>query len=144
MKLPFIIVMPFLLLIGCSADINAQCSKNCKGCKKKEIVQGMKQGTDKKQLSCKLTSPKLRKRKEGIISQLKKQVIERKELADGYSYKFTGTDEMLDTLTEFIKSERQCCDFFNFKLTVSNDSFIWIDITGEDGAKEFITTELEM
>ena len=140
----FAVLLVFLK--GCCTDINAQCSKNCKGCKKKEITttHNMKENTGNKQLSCKLTSPELRKRKESILSQLKKQVIERKELANAYSYKFNGTDETLDKLTDFIKSERQCCDFFTFKLTVSNDSFIWLEISGEDGVKEFITAELEM
>lgn len=37
-----------------------------------------------------------------------------------------------------------CCDFFNFKLLVSNDSTVWLEISGADGTKEFIKTELEM
>ena len=56
-----------------------------------------------KPLSCKLTSPELRKRKETVIASLKKQVLERKELPNGYAYKFTDTDAVLDELTEFIK-----------------------------------------
>jgi len=104
----------------------------------------MSQSADKKHLSCKLTSPELRKRKEEVIAVLKEQVLEKKELPGGYSYKFSGTDETLDMLTAFVKSERQCCDFFNFKLSINNDSFIWLEISGENGAKEFIETELEM
>ncbi len=95
-------------------------------------------------MACKLTSPELRKRKEEVISRLKQQVLEKREFTDGYAYKFNGTDELLDSLTAFIKSERMCCDFFNFKLLVSNDSFIWLEISGDQGVKEFIKTELEM
>jgi hypothetical protein len=97
-----------------------------------------------KAMACKLTSPELRKRKEEVIAQLKAKVLDKKELADGYSYKFNGTDEMLDSLTAFIKSERLCCDFFNFKLSVSADSVAWLEILGPDGVKDFIRTELEM
>jgi hypothetical protein len=46
-------------------------------------------------------------------------------------------------LTEFIKSERQCCDFFDFAIRIKA-GFAWLDITGPKGAKEFITTEMEL
>lgn len=112
-------------------------------CKQKENLPTMNQ-SDKAFLSCKLTSQELRKRKEEVISKVKKQVLDKKELSDGYTYKFKGTDEMLDMLTAFVKSERQCCDFFNFTMKVNSDSFVWLDITGQEGVKEFIETELEM
>lgn len=97
-----------------------------------------------KPMTCKLTSPELRKRKEEVISKLKGLVLEKKELPDGFAYKFDGTDEILDSLTAFIKSERLCCDFFNFKLLVSQEAVVWLEISGAEGAKEFIKTELEM
>ena len=75
---------------------------------------------------------------------MKTLILEKKELTDGYAYRFKGTDEILDSLTAFIKSERLCCDFFNFNLLVSKESVIWLNITGSKGTKEFIKTELEM
>jgi hypothetical protein len=97
----------------------------------------------KRELSCKLTSPELRKRKEEVISVLKSQVLETQELAGGYKYKFEATDEMLDQLTVFLKAERACCDFFDFNIALS-DKIVWLSITGPDGAKNFIKTELEL
>lgn len=100
--------------------------------------------TSHKPLSCKLTTPEIQERKQTVIKELKSQVKEKKELHNGYSYKFNGDDATLDLLTSFIKTERLCCDFFNFTLAVNNEGFIWLDITGPDGAKEFIVTELEL
>jgi hypothetical protein len=95
------------------------------------------------QMSCKLTTPELQKRKETVIASLKKQIIERKELKNGYAFKFLGTDEVLDELTEFIKTERECCDFFTFAISVSGDkSEAWLELTGANGAKDFIISEL--
>jgi len=95
------------------------------------------------ELSCKLTTPELQKRKETVLASLKSQVIEKKELKDGYAFKFTGSDRMVDELTEFIKTERECCDFFTFNLSISGDkSEAWLELTGADGAKDFISTEL--
>lgn len=97
------------------------------------------------EMSCKLTTPELRKRKETVLASLKKQVLEKKELPDGYAYKFTGTDNMVDALAEFIKTERACCDFFTFNLSISGDqSEAWLEIKGREGVKDFIQSELEL
>jgi hypothetical protein len=45
--------------------------------------------------------------------------------------------------SEFIKTERECCDFFTFNLSISGDkSETWLELTGAEGAKDFISTEL--
>lgn len=110
---------------------NATCSDTCKAKSKTS------------ELSCKLTTPELQKRKERVIASLKQKVLGKKELTNGYAYKFLGTDEILDELTAFIKTERACCDFFIFGLSISGDkSEAWLELTGADGVKDFITAEL--
>jgi hypothetical protein len=97
------------------------------------------------ELTCKLTSPEFRRRKETVIKSLRSQILQKKNLANGYSYKFVGTDKMVDELAEFIKTERACCDFFVFNLSISGDKTeAWLEITGPEGAKDFIAKELEM
>ncbi|HQS22873.1 MAG TPA: hypothetical protein PLJ41_00450 [Sediminibacterium sp.] len=101
--------------------------------------------TTGKTLSCKLTSPEMQQRKATVIASLKKQVIEKKELTNGYSYKFKGTDSVVNELADFVKTERLCCDFFDFELKIAGDaSTAWLTITGQKGAKDFIKTELEL
>lgn len=98
-----------------------------------------------KQITCKLTSPELQKRKETVLASLKSQVIEKKELNDGFAFKFNGSDKMLDELTEFVKTERECCDFFTFNLSVSGDqSETWLEIKGGKQARDFIESEMGM
>ena len=94
-----------------------------------------------KTLSCKLTTPELQKRKETVIAELKALVVSRKELSTGYSYEFESADGILDKLAEFIKTEKICCDFFTFRLTVENDRTL-LDITGPEGSKEFLNEEV--
>ena len=126
-----------LVFLGLGVMVNAQkssCTSSC--CKPKD-----KRTT----LSCKLTTPELRERKATVIASLKKQVIEKKELKNGYAYKFTGSDSTVDELANFIKTERQCCDFFTFNISVSGDkSEAWLQITGPKGTKDFIKDELDM
>lgn len=99
--------------------------------------------TATKTVTCKLTTPELQKRKATVIADLKTLVIERKELTDGYSYKFEGSDANLDKLNDFIKTERMCCDFFTFQITVEENVAI-LNITGPTGAKEFLKEEVNL
>lgn len=94
-------------------------------------------------ITCKLTSPELQKRKETVLASLKKQVLEKKELKNGYAFKFNGTDKIIDELTEFIKTERECCSFFTFNLSISGDkSEVWLELISKDGGKDFINSEM--
>ncbi len=87
----------------------------------------------------------MQQRKTTVIASLAKQILKKKELNNGYAYKFKGTDKVVDELSEFIKTERSCCDFFDFGLKVAGDaSFAWLSITGPKGTKDFITSELNL
>ena len=97
-----------------------------------------------KPMTCKLTSPELQKRKATVIAEIKKLIREKKELPNGYAYRFDGTDKNVNLLTDFIKTERQCCDFFIFSIDVNNDQAAWLKITGAKGVKDFIASELEL
>jgi len=104
-----------------------------------QTVNNMK--TTNKNLACKLTTPALQQRKATVIAALKQQVRKRQPLDDGYSFTFKPTDEILDQLNDFIKTERLCCDFLTFRMTVHQDT-INLDITGPEGAKEFLVEEI--
>lgn len=100
---------------------------------------------EKIKLSCKLTTTELQKRKQTVIAVLKNLVLEKIETERGFKYKFDGSDKIIDLLTYFIKTERQCCGFFTFTLVVASDkSFSWFEMSGPEGAKEFIKHEIEV
>ena len=69
-----------------------------------------KVSNENSKLTCKLSTPELQKRKETVLKSLMEQRLEISELKDGYAFKFSGTDSILDQLCEFIKTERACCD----------------------------------
>lgn len=148
MKAKFLIlILSVLVLISCnnsgkSTDKNSLSDKNSKFSICSDDCKAKSKSSD---LSCKLTSPELQKRKSTVLESLRKQVLEKKELKDGYAFKFQGTDKMIDELIEFIKTERECCDFFTFNLSISGDkSEVWLEIAGAEGAKDFIKAELEL
>jgi hypothetical protein len=147
-------------IIGCSLISKSQTSKPIEKCggecckdKKSSNISVSKNKANspmdvvvkKKVVACKLTSPEMQKRKQEVLAVLKSKVLARQDLANGYKYKFAGSDDLLDQVITFIKSERACCDFFTFDLSVSdNQSYLWLSITGQDGAKDFIKTEMDL
>ena len=136
----------------CSIIILAMVSANAQTHKKTKAPESSMVCTDdceaknkKQELTCKLTTPELRERKATVIASLKKQMLGKKELKNGFAYKFNGSDTMVDELATFVKTERACCDFFIFNLSISGDkSEAWLEITGPKGAKDFIKTELDL
>jgi hypothetical protein len=96
-----------------------------------------------KWVTCKLTTPELQKRKATVIADLRALVLERKELDNGFSYKFEGKDEILDKLNDFVKAERMCCDFFTFQIVIEDNTAL-LTITGSNGAKEFLKEEVDL
>lgn len=97
------------------------------------------------EIACKLTDHELQKHKETIVHNLREKIKDKKELDNGYAFQFTGDDEMLDEITEFIKLERKCCNFFTFNLSVNgSQNTVWLEITGDNGTKEFIISELNL
>lgn len=94
-----------------------------------------------KTLTCKLTTPDLQKRRATVISELKGLVTRKQPLASGLKFSFESQDEVLDKLVDFIKSERLCCDFLSFQLSVVEDTAT-LEITGPEGTKEFLEHEV--
>lgn len=91
--------------------------------------------------ACKLTTPEFQKRRATVIAELKAFVLHRKEVSHGMAYYFPGTDEILDKLITFIKTERICCDFFTFELIVDANKVI-LNMSGPEGAKQFLREEV--
>lgn len=109
-----------------------------------EKTKDMKTLMEEAKLSCKLTTPELQQRKKTVIAELKNQLLEKMETEKGFKYKFNGSDKMLDLLNSFIKTERLCCDFFVFNLTASSDTkFIWLELSGPEGTKDFVKHEID-
>jgi hypothetical protein len=129
------------LMISCGQNSATQTSTEKKGfsvCS--DNCEAKSKSTN---ISCKLTSPELQKRRETVLESLKKQIIDKKELPDGYAFKFPGNDKMINELTEFIKTERVCCNFFTFNLSMSGDTTeVWMELKGPKGTKEMIGAEL--
>ena len=86
---------------------------------------------------------KERKRYDSLKEELQSEVADIHELDDGYAIGFPGTSQVLLKLAEYISLERTCCPFLSFRLEVGkSDALITLNLTGPDGAKEFLRHEL--
>lgn len=94
-------------------------------------------------VTCKLTTPELQERKKTVIAEVKKLVVQRVEVTNGVRYSFNDSDSTIDLLTNFIKTERLCCSFFEFNLVVGqSEGFVTLELTGPEGTKDFIESEI--
>ena len=105
------------------------------------IVMAQQIGRADQTLACTLTTAELQARRAGIIRRLREAAETKKELKDGWSFRFS--DGQADDLFEFVKLERQCCTFLKFSLTFEPaNGPIWLSITGPAAAKGMIAAEL--
>ena len=84
-----------------------------------------------------------RARQKELHKQLFSDLSNVRELSDGYAIGLPSNKETILAAAEFISLERLCCSFFQFELAVGQtDEPLWLRITGKDGVKEFLKTEL--
>jgi hypothetical protein len=81
-----------------------------------------------------------RARHHALLTELIGSVVDKRELADGYGFRFAP--QQLPKVAEWIGFERRCCPFFTFDLAVARDSGpLWLEVRGSDGVKDFIRGE---
>ena len=94
-------------------------------------------------VACSLTETELRERRNGLLHEIGNAVRERRELPDGYAFRFEESEEMLTRLLTLIRLERECCPFLTFRLTFEpGGGPVWLDVTGPEGTREFLASLL--
>jgi hypothetical protein len=97
------------------------------------------------ELKCKMLPEELQQRRETVIASLKKKVLKKTEMENGYSFQFSGDDATVSELEEFIKTEKECCEFLQMDIDVRGDQGESVlHIIGPEGVKKFINAELGM
>ena len=75
-----------------------------------------------------------------LIPVLRDGLQERKELSDGYAYRFPAS--LLREVGEWVSIEAKCCQPLTYEVSVAPQpgGVVWVRITGQE-AKEFIDAE---
>lgn len=74
---------------------------------------------------------------ERIGERMKNDLLEVKELPDGYAFRYPAGRTMIEDLARFIASERLCCPFFTFNLRLAPDGELWISLVGSEEVKRY-------
>ena len=90
---------------------------------------------------CTLNEAEFRERERAVLQQIKATVIDMKETDHGYVIRFPSDDASFAAVNEFIVLERRCCPFLDFQMTIPRgEGDIHLELSGADGAKEFIAS----
>ena len=90
-------------------------------------------------IACNLTDPEFQQRRADLLKTFQVALLETKELADGYAYRFPSGANWIAQLAQLITFERECCPFlrFNLRLEPANGP-LWLELTGPEGTKVFL------
>jgi hypothetical protein len=80
---------------------------------------------------------------EVVVPQLRSRITRIEELPDGYEFEFPGDEVTLGFVANWADGERRCCPFFAIELDHEGGS-VWMRLTGPEGAKDFIRSELSL
>ena len=88
-------------------------------------------------IACTLTEDGLRARKAGLLARVTTVARNRTLIETGLRLEF-GADALTD-VAAMIDSERHCCRFLRFALTVEPDlGSVVLELTGPAGTREFL------
>ena len=89
-------------------------------------------------IACRL-SPRALSRRTEEFGKIFTGDTPRKELEDGYAFRFAGDGGQAERLLALIQAERECCPFFTFEMTFEPDQGpIWLSVRGSEEVKAFL------
>jgi hypothetical protein len=83
-----------------------------------------------------------RHRHTALSQQLAQVVQEVRELTDGYAFRYKTDETTWLLAAEYVDLERRCCPFFTFTLIREAGGEVWLQLTGPQGVKDFLVTQL--
>jgi|SRR5712691_13146756 len=96
-------------------------------------------------IACTLGPAALKARREDLLGGLVRRAEERIDVPNGYRVRFQSEPGLLTTIARVIETERQCCRFLRFDLTVEPDECaVWLEFTGPPGTREFLAGMLDL
>jgi len=89
---------------------------------------------------CTLTPQALVERRAGLLATLRNRCDEIERIESGVRLRFAASAETLQAIAQTIDAERQCCQFLEFRLTVSPGlGPMWLEVSGPEGTAGFLS-----
>lgn len=83
-----------------------------------------------------------RERQQALLDALRRSVVAKEELGDGFALSFPADEVVFLQLAEWVSLERRCCPFIAFALEWRQDDSVSLRLTGRPGVKAFIAAEM--
>ena len=94
-------------------------------------------------IACRLSTHALAARLADVRSELVAAAVRNEVIPGGRSLELPGADEQVQALFEFVRYERECCPFFDFRVTVPADGqAVSLAVMGPAEAQKLIDTLL--
>lgn len=94
-------------------------------------------------IACALMDAEKAQRLGKVEAEVFGAALERRELVDGWEFRFPGEGEWLVRLASFVAGERECCPFFTFEIVCEPAGGpVWLRLRGREGVKAFIAGQL--
>lgn len=96
-------------------------------------------------MACSLTPAEISAMREGLLPGLLSRAVSGEAIVDGFRWQFRSAPGLLRDIGAVIEAEHRCCPFLRFVLEVEpGDGPIVLNVTGPEGAAEFLSLLLEM
>jgi hypothetical protein len=94
-------------------------------------------------VECGLSPDQRALRRDRFDQAIRPRIQEVRELSDGYALRFDPDDALIINVTSWIRDERKCCGFLEYRLVVERDDGpIWLQAIGDPNAKQFVANAL--
>lgn len=81
-------------------------------------------------------------RKDAIGASLAQKKLGASPLPNGYEFRFPGDGQTISDVAEWIVTERLCCPFFDFDLSLAREGgTLALRLTGRPGTRTFIEAD---
>ncbi|HEV8004318.1 MAG TPA: hypothetical protein VGP63_30925 [Planctomycetaceae bacterium] len=120
------------------------CSKRCDCTRTPSPPGATTLGVTTCRLDCSLSPAARAERIKLFDKQLRPRLRTVRELSDGYSLGFASDDSVIMDLASWIRDERKCCRFLDYRLRVErNSDVVWFEATGDPQAKTVLADMLK-
>src|SRR5215471_20545388 len=83
-----------------------------------------------------------RKKHQALLVELLSSVKTSRELSNGYEFTLPGDNAWFVKLAEWVALEHLCCPFLSFEQGFRGNR-VWLRLTGDENAKQFLRTMIE-
>lgn len=95
-------------------------------------------------IACTLTPAELATMRNGLLPGLVARASAKEPIPGGLRWRFDPQADLVQEIAAVIDAEHRCCRFLRFSLVVEpGDGPVWIEVTGPEGAEDFLSTLLD-